>query len=359
MGAINMRILSGLLAGGALLTSGSAIAYEEVRQVGANSIDVIALHLCSPRANFAIEGDGDTDLDYWIYDSRGNEVWNDTSLSDRAYTGVARTVNNTCEELQLRVQNLGNVYNQYTVVVTGDDDVMVANSEISTANRSLRSDANSTDQVLFYACSSQANLRADGDDDTDLDYTIYDGPNSVVFSDVDLTDMTATTLRGASGCREYTMHVANLGNVYNQYEVSFNGSGYSFASQPTAPPQRQPQYNQPIRAGGNSSSSSSSVQRPAPHVQSYRVDANARASLDLNICARMVDIVADGDDDTDLDFFLYGPNGNLVFSDTDFTDVMIYTIDNSGSRGNCQPYRLEVANLGNVYNQYTVTMTDK
>ena len=55
-----------------------------------------------------------------------------------------------------------------------------------------------------------------------------------------------------------------------------------------------------------------------------------------------------GDGDTDLDLYIYDQNGNLVCSDTDYTDRMYcsWTPRWTG------PFEIEIENLGTVYNEY-------
>ncbi len=62
-------------------------------------------------------------------------------------------------------------------------------------------------------------------------------------------------------------------------------------------------------------------------------------------------IVVDGDRDTDLDLFVYDENGNLITADTDSTDICIVNWTPRWT-GN---FRVEVHNLGRVYNVYTLT----
>ena len=59
-------------------------------------------------------------------------------------------------------------------------------------------------------------------------------------------------------------------------------------------------------------------------------------------------ILIDGDGDTDLDLYVYDQNGNRICSDTDYTDTLYcaWTPAWTGS------YRVEVKNLGRVYNSY-------
>ena len=89
---------------------------------------------------------------------------------------------------------------------------------------------------------------------------------------------------------------------------------------------------------------------PVAAQDSYRIDANSTETIRLEVCSAEVMIRADGDNDTDLDFRLYGPDGRLVTSDTDLTDLFIHRLRRSSGLG-CEYYRLEVTNLGSVYNQ--------
>ena len=60
-------------------------------------------------------------------------------------------------------------------------------------------------------------------------------------------------------------------------------------------------------------------------------------------------VIVDGDGDTDLDCWLYGPNGLRVSSDTDATDYCILPAPGVGR------HHVAIRNLGNVYNDYVVT----
>lgn len=65
-------------------------------------------------AGVAISGDGDTDLDLYVYDNNDNLICSSTSYGDDesciwtpSWTGTFR----------IKIINRGNVYNQYTIVV--------------------------------------------------------------------------------------------------------------------------------------------------------------------------------------------------------------------------------------------------
>jgi hypothetical protein len=63
-------------------------------------------------------------------------------------------------------------------------------------------------------------------------------------------------------------------------------------------------------------------------------------------------VMISGDNDTDLDFYIYDENGNLITSDTDSTDdcVLTFTPKWTGE------FRIEVKNLGSVYNEYSIVV---
>lgn len=64
-------------------------------------------------ARLSIIGDGDTDLDFYIYDNYGNLVGSDTDYSDEAYFYWTPRRDT---EYKVRVVNRGSVYNKFTVV---------------------------------------------------------------------------------------------------------------------------------------------------------------------------------------------------------------------------------------------------
>jgi hypothetical protein len=65
------------------------------------------------RAAVYVEGDGDTDLDLFVYDENGNMVCSDTDGTDRMICAwTPRWTGN----FTIRVRNWGGVYNQYSIV---------------------------------------------------------------------------------------------------------------------------------------------------------------------------------------------------------------------------------------------------
>ena len=61
-------------------------------------------------------------------------------------------------------------------------------------------------------------------------------------------------------------------------------------------------------------------------------------------------VIVDGDGDTDLDLYVYDNNGNLVASDTDYTDYCICTWTPRWT-GN---FKIKIVNRGDVYNEYLI-----
>ncbi|RMH17795.1 MAG: hypothetical protein D6698_07905 [Gammaproteobacteria bacterium] len=60
----------------------------------------------------AIRGDGDTDLDFYVYDENGNLIARDTDGTD--YT-LLRWTPRWTGKFYIKVKNLGHVYNQYVI----------------------------------------------------------------------------------------------------------------------------------------------------------------------------------------------------------------------------------------------------
>lgn len=180
--------------------------------------------------------------------------------------------------------------------------------------------------VNLNLCSNPVTIDIRGDGDTDVDFTIYDDRGNQVYQDLDLDDITSATLNPNvrnNQCVTYRLKINNLGNVWNQVQVTV-GNNYTNGD--------------------------------APSVASYRVEANADHWVDLNLCRRSARIVADGDGDTDIDFTLYDRNNNVVAQDLALNDNADFNITVNGSANACRQYRLKMHNLGNVWNQTSVTI---
>ena len=193
---------------------------------------------------------------------------------------------------------------------------------------SYRVEANSEFWVNLNLCSPTVVVDVRGDGDTDVDFTIYDQNNNQVYQDLDLDDITTATLnpRVRNGnCVVYRMKLNNLGNVWNQVTVT---------------------------VGENTANGD------APSIGSYRVEANDDYWVDLTLCHRRARIVAAGDGDTDVDYVVYDQRDNVLASDYATHDRMDATINTGSYDGTCRPFRLKLNNLGNVWNQVTVTIYD-
>ncbi len=84
----------------------------------------------------------------------------------------------------------------------------------------------------------------------------------------------------------------------------------------------------------------------------WNVAANSFGDLTLTACGPQVRVNIVGDHDTDLDFWVYD-YGNLIYSDTDGTDVTSFTL-NTGLYSGCRNFLLRIRNYGSVYNTVTV-----
>jgi hypothetical protein len=84
---------------------------------------------------------------------------------------------------------------------------------------------------------------------------------------------------------------------------------------------------------------------------SHMIEAHSTSVIEFYACGEFI-LVAVGDQDTDLDFQLFGPRGRLLHADDDPTDVTMSIVN-----GGCGKFRLQVENLGDVYNELNVTVT--
>ena len=68
----------------------------------------------------------------------------------------------------------------------------------------------------------------------------------------------------------------------------------------------------------------------------------------LYVGSREAVVTVEGDGTTDLDCWLYNPQGGLAASDTDGTDFCVLAAPDVGT------HRLVIRNLGDVYNDYVI-----
>jgi hypothetical protein len=91
-----------------------AIAGTETYRVLANDTDYIRLRVCGASA-LTVRGDGDTDLDFTVFNSSGAVVHQDDDLTDITFARLRPA--GECEAFRLKVENLGPIFNIYTVTL--------------------------------------------------------------------------------------------------------------------------------------------------------------------------------------------------------------------------------------------------
>lgn len=114
-----------------LATAGSAAASEQSYRADANSTRSVDLSLCTNRVYVKVKGDGDTDLDFTITDDRGNVVHRDFDSTDLTFVTLTPRVSGGCASYTLKVQNRGNVYNNFVVTI---EDRGTATTTTTTGN---------------------------------------------------------------------------------------------------------------------------------------------------------------------------------------------------------------------------------
>ena len=80
---------------------------------GNSYMDYTASFVANQLAEILVSGDGDTDLDLYVYDSNGNLIASDTDYSDDCYV---RWVPAWTGRYTLRVVNRGPVYNRFVIL---------------------------------------------------------------------------------------------------------------------------------------------------------------------------------------------------------------------------------------------------
>ena len=90
---------------------GGAISQEEV--VKANTTDIYNIKFyASETAEVLVIGDGDTDLDLYVYDSNGNLICKDDDYTDDCY---CRWTPKWTGTFRIEIKNRGSVYNKYLI----------------------------------------------------------------------------------------------------------------------------------------------------------------------------------------------------------------------------------------------------
>ena len=87
---------------------------RHVDYVNGHSYDTYSCSFVKGRlAEVGLSGDGDTDLDLYVYDSNGNLIASDTDYSDDCYV---RWVPKWTGRYTIKIVNRGPVYNQYIIL---------------------------------------------------------------------------------------------------------------------------------------------------------------------------------------------------------------------------------------------------
>jgi len=85
-----------------------------VDRVSANATDTYQIVFRGNEvAELAVIGDGDTDLDLYVYDANGNLITSDTDYTDDC---ICRWVPAWTGTFNIRIKNRGSVYNQYILM---------------------------------------------------------------------------------------------------------------------------------------------------------------------------------------------------------------------------------------------------
>ena len=101
----------------AVLVVGSvvpALALVRFDRVEANSTDRWTVWAPAGSSLVEVVGDGDTDLDCYVYDRFGNLLGSDDDSTDHCIVWVN---NPSSGNLTIRIKNLGRVYNEYRLSV--------------------------------------------------------------------------------------------------------------------------------------------------------------------------------------------------------------------------------------------------
>ncbi|GAB1415270.1 hypothetical protein MASR2M117_06760 [Paludibacter sp.] len=87
---------------------------EGYYKVAAGGSDIFTVKFwANERATVAVSGDGDTDLDLYVYDESGNLIVKDDDYSDDC---IVNWTPKWTGQFTIKVVNCGNVYNRYAIV---------------------------------------------------------------------------------------------------------------------------------------------------------------------------------------------------------------------------------------------------
>jgi len=161
-----LTIATTFLAGMAATFSAPAAAQSDSYRVEARSEQTINLNICNPEVFISVRGDGDTDLDFTVRDGRGNIVHSDYDTTDITFTTLYRRADAQCENFQLKVTNLGEVWNRYEVTMQTTRSDAAASTGGSSADEWNREVGlvNDTKETIYYIYWSNTGASGWGDD---------------------------------------------------------------------------------------------------------------------------------------------------------------------------------------------------
>jgi hypothetical protein len=88
--------------------------FVRVDRVLAYDTDTWRVWAAAGQTSVTVDGDGDTDLDCWVYDRFGTLLDSDTDGTDLC---IMRFRLPSSGQLTIRIRNLGDVYNEYELTV--------------------------------------------------------------------------------------------------------------------------------------------------------------------------------------------------------------------------------------------------
>jgi hypothetical protein len=95
-------------------------------------------------------------------------------------------------------------------------------------------------------------------------------------------------------------------------------------------------------------------------VTTWHAAAYGEHVLDLKVCSPRASLTVIGDGDTDLDFLVTDPGGNVIASESSSQDRLNVTFRTGiyPSENICRTFKLHITNYGHVYNEFAVYIHD-
>ncbi len=156
-----------------------------------------------------VVGDGNTDLDLFIFDRYNEPIMADTEDEDVC---VCELKVETSGYYIFAIVNWDEDYNSYEFLIEYDS---------SRIEESDRVDANEVNSHEYYAeAGEEVSVHLKGDGDTDLDLFILDEEENVITADNDDTGDSCSCVWTAKESGIYTIAIKNYGDVYNEYTIT-------------------------------------------------------------------------------------------------------------------------------------------